>query len=430
MAGPVNALLISANNIGEPPLTSRNDKALEAMADDVMTTVRPPRRRGLLRWGALLAVTACGATWWLWPAPERTAWETRPVDRGDMVLTATATGNLEPKSEITVGAEISGLIQEVYVAENDSVQQGAVLARFDTEELEVNLREAEARLALAKASVEEARATLAEVTVDLRRKDELRQRGTASQSELDSAVAARDRAAARVTYAHATVNEAEAAVSMARTRLEKAVITSPINGVVLQRSVEPGNTVAANFQTPQLFILAEDLRRMELHVALDEADVGMVEAGQPATFTVDAWPDREFEATVLSVYLYPTVENNVVTYTTVLGVDNAEGLLKPGMTATATIRTGFREQVLRVPNAALRFTPPATDEHRGLLSGPPGMRRDSADTPGNTVWVLRDGQPQRLAIRARFTDGRFTELDGDELAEGEQVIVGMKPVAG
>lgn len=347
-----------------------------------------------------------------------------------MLLTATATGNLEPKSEITVGAEISGLIEAVYVVENDRVQQGAVLARFDTEELQVNLQEAEARLALAKASVEEARATLAEATVDLRRKDELRQRGTASQSELDSAVAARDRAAARVTYAHATVSEAEAAVSMARTRLEKAVITSPINGVVLQRSVEPGNTVAANFQTPQLFILAEDLRQMELHVALDEADVGMVAAGQPATFTVDAWPDREFEATVLSVYLYPTVENNVVTYTTVLGVDNAEGLLKPGMTATATIRTGFREQVLRIPNAALRFTPPSTDEHRGLLSGPPGMHRGSAgDAPGNSVWVLRDGQPQRLAIRARFTDGRFTELEGGELAEGEQVIVGMKPVA-
>src|SRR5690606_8811077 len=154
-------------------------------------------------------------------------------------------------------------------------------------------------------------------------------------------------------YAHAAVKEARAAVSQARTRLDKAVITAPITGVVLLRSVEPGTTVAASFQTPQLLLLAEDLREMELHGAPDEADVGMVKAGQRAVFSVDAWPGRRFQAEVMSVYLYPTTENNVVTYTTVLSVDNSEGLLQPGMTATATITTGIREQALRVPNSAL-----------------------------------------------------------------------------
>jgi len=399
------------------------------MAREVRAVIRTEHTRGRLgiaAW-ALAALVVTGAiAWWLWPVEQQTAWRTQVVDRGDMVLTATATGNLAPKREVSVGAEISGLIAEVLVSENDTVSQGDVLARFDTQELKVNLAQAEARLALAQASVAENRAGLEQAELDLRRTQEVVDRGLASAAELDSVRVAREQATARLASARAAVREAEAAVSVAQTRLDKAIITSPIDGVVLERNVEPGNAVAANFQTPQLFLLAEDLRSMELQVSLDEADVGLVAPGQPATFSVDAWPDETFAAEVLKVYLYPTVENNVVTYTALLTADNEDGRLRPGMTATATITTGDRKQVLRVPNVALRFTPPSDEQRGGITLGPPGMgRREEADKPGNTVWVLRAGKPERVIIRTGHTDGRYTEVLSDEIAEGDEVITGV-----
>lgn len=402
---------------------------LDDMAQEVQAVIRNEHARGRLAlalWAAAALLVAGALGWWLWPREPQITWQTHRVDRGDMLLTATATGNLAPKREVTVGAEISGLITEVLVSENDPVRQGDVLARFDTEELAVNLEQAEARLALTLASVAESEATLAEERLDEQRIRELVGRDLASQADLDGARAARERAEARLDYARASVREARAAVSVARTRLDKAIITSPIDGVVLERNVEPGNAVAASFQTPQLFLLAEDLREMELHVALDEADVAQVEPGQPATFTVDAWPSEEFRAEVLEVYLYPTVENNVVTYTTVLSADNSDDRLKPGMTATATITTGQRRDALRVPNQALRFKPPEQDAAAGIRLGPPGghgtMRDDGT---GNTVWKLDDGQPVRVPILTGKTDGRYTEVLSDELAAGDEILIGF-----
>lgn len=408
-------------------MNQTHDSDPETIASEVRSVIRSRRRRGrsgLIAWIAVALVLVALLVWALWPRETTVEWQTRSVDRGDMALSATATGNLEPRSEVTVGAEISGLIREVLVVENDPVAVGDVLARFDTEELEVNLAQTEARLALAQASVAEAEATLEEATVDERRLASLVARNMASQAEVDAARAGVKRAAARVRYSEASVREAQAIVSASRTRLDKAVITSPIKGVVLKRNIEPGNTVAASFQAPELFILAEDLREMELHVSLDEADVGLVRPGQPATFTVDAWPGEEFAAEVLSVYLYPTIENNVVTYTTVLGVDNPDEKLLPGMTATATITTGEREQVIRVPNMALRFQPPGDEEEGGgLRIG--GMRRPAAERSGNAVWLLRDGQPERIPVRTGYSDGLYTEILGDALSPGDEVVVGM-----
>ena len=405
------------------------DPALQKMASEVNAVIRSERKRGRLGrllWVAVGLILVGALLWWLWPPDTKLRWQTQTLDRADMVLTATATGNLQPKSEVPVGAEISGLIASVLVEENDEVQQGQVLARFDTEELEVGLQQAEAGLALARASLAEADATVDEARIDEQRTRSLVVRGTAPQATLDKAEATRKRADARVAYSRATIAQAEATVSQARTRLEKAVITSPIDGVVLQRSAEPGTTVAANFQTPVLFLLAEDLGQMELHVAMDEADVGMVKAGQLATFSVDAWPGREFAATVTKVHLYPTVENNVVTYTTVLAVDNKDHLLQPGMTATATITTGLREQALRVPNIAFRFSPPATKEGGGGLFSHPGGRGNAGTSDAsNTVWVLRDGEPQRVLLRTGYTDGRYTELLSDELKAGDEVLTGV-----
>jgi HlyD family secretion protein len=405
-----------------------DEPGVDEMAREVRAVIRSEHAHGrvtLAFWAGAGLLIAAAAAWWLWPAGPEIVWQTQQVDRGDMRLTATATGNLAPKREVTVGAEISGLVTEVLVAENDPVRQGDVLARFDTVELGVNLEQAEARLALAQATVAENRATVEEARLDEQRMLELVARNLASQSDLDGARAARERADARLTYAQASVREARATVSVARTRLDKAVITSPIDGVVLQRNVEPGNAVAASFQTPQLFLLAEDLRMMELHVALDEADVALVEPGQPATFRVDAWPRDEFRADVLEVHLYPAVENNVVTYTTVLSADNTDGRLKPGMTATATIVTGDRQSVLRVPNQALRFKPPEVPQNGGIQLGPPGGHQQREVSAGNVVWVLEDGTPRRVPVLTGKTDGRYTEVLSDELSVGDHILVGF-----
>lgn len=410
-------------------MATDNDSSLESMADEVNSVIRAEKKRGrfsFLGWLALAIAVVAALLLWFWPADTRVQWQTHKLDRADMVLTAMATGNLQPKSEVSVGAEISGLVSEVLVSENDEIHRGQVLARFDTEELDVALLQATAGLELSRASLAEARATLEEAAVDERRTESLVQRGTSPQATLDKAVATQKRAEAKTAYAKATVRQAEATVSQARTRLEKAVITSPIDGVVLQRSIEPGATVAANFQTPVLFLLAEDLRQMELHVSMDEADVGLVKAGQNATFTVDAWSGREFSAKVLKVFLYPTVENNVVTYTTVLSVDNSEHLLQPGMTATATITTGRRDKSLRVPSIAFRFTPPATEsEGGGMLSHPASRTKGDSPASGNTLWVLENDEPRRVIVRTGYTDGRYTELLSDELAEGDEVLTGV-----
>lgn len=399
------------------------------MASDVNRIIRSEHSRN--RAGKLIAVLAIPVVvavllFLLWPAEAVPVWQTHAIDRGDMILTATATGSLEPKSEVSVGAEISGRITQVLVSDNDHVSKGQTLALFDTDELNVALDQAEAQLALAKASLAEAEATLKEALAGERRTNELWDRGTAAQADVDAAAAVRQRSEAKVAYARASVRQAQASVSQARTRLEKAVIRSPIDGVVLQRSIEPGNTVAASFQAPVLFLLAEDLGQMELHVSMDEADVGLVEAGQPATFTVDAWAGRQFQARVLKVYLYPNIENNVVTYTTVLSVDNRDGLLKPGMTATATIETGRRQGVLRVPNAAFRFTPPSQSaDTGGLFRHPAGRAGNGRSGPSNTVWLLKEGKPERKVVSTGATDGLYTELTGNELSAGDEVIVGV-----
>ena len=411
-------------------MATDDDPPLKEMAREVNAVIRAQRKRGrfsILAWIALALIILALVVWWAWPTSTKVQWQTYTVDRVDMQLTATATGNLQPKSEVSVGAEISGLVDEVMVSENDEVQQGQVLARFNTEELDVALQQALAGLALAKANVAEAVATLDEAAVAEQRTNSLVQRKMVSQSTLDTAVATRKRAQARIAHSRATVQQAEASVSQARTRLEKAVITSPINGVVLKRDIEPGTTVAASFQTPELFLLAEDLAQMELHVSMDEADVSMVKAGQTGTFRVDAWPGKEFEATVLKVYLYPTIANNVVTYITVLAVNNSEQLLQPGMTATATIITGQQTQALRVPNSAFRFKPPSTEDEDMRLFGPP-MRggRGRPSTNSNTLWILSDDQPRRVLVHAGHSDGRYTEILGDELAEGDKVLIGVR----
>lgn len=402
----------------------------------ILSQVAPKPWRRLAISVALLGALALG--WWAWQQKSQKdnqpQWESAVVDRGEMVMSATATGNLRPRSQVDIGAEVSGRIASVEVTFNDPVKKGQVLARFDTELLEQSLDQARRAMAVEVASGRRAQASIEEAKANEARAKLLFSKGASSQAELDAARATLKRAQAEVDAARAQQRVAQLRVAQAQTNLERAAIISPIDGVVLQRNVEPGNTVASSLQSPNLFILARDLSEMELHVAIDEADVGTVAAGQSATFSVDAHPENTFKATVSLVHLFPATVNNVVTYTAVLDVDNKEGLLRPGMTAMATITTQTKRDTLRVPNAALRFKP-QRDEAKGggmmsLFSrrGRGGGSRGAGQEQGGSanVWILNKDRPKKLPVKVGRSDGFYTEILEGELKVGDKVLVGQK----
>ena len=376
-----------------------------------------------------------------------TKYTTQEVTRGDLTVTVTATGNLEPRNQVDIGSELSGTIRSVAVDVNDTVKAGQLLTQLDTSRLEAQVLQAQSSLASAEARVlqtvagsKEARANLAR----LQKVRELSGNRLPSEQDMDVAESAVARAEGEEAAARAAVAQAKANLDAVKTDLGKTDIRSPINGIVLVRSVEPGQTVAASLQAPVLFTLAEDLKKMELHVAVDEADIGSVEVGQKATFTVDAFPNRQFQATITRVDFASNntqksasssssqssggssaTSTGVVTYETVLEVDNSELLLRPGMTATAEIVTTNIQGAVLVPNAALRFTPqdvevpgaPAAQQSRGALSAlMPSMPRrffggqQRGGGRMGRIWVLEDGKPELAIFRPGATDGRMTQV--------------------
>ncbi|GAB6039920.1 efflux RND transporter periplasmic adaptor subunit [Endothiovibrio diazotrophicus] len=403
---------------------------------------RPRSRRRWLKWLLLLLLVG-GALFLFLPRggndhPDSVRYQTAEADRGPITVLVTATGTLEPVNQVEVGSEISGTIRRVPVDFNDRVKAGDVLAELDTDQLQAKVKQAEASLALARAGVNLAEATVVESRNKLRRGEELKKKHLCSDEECDALRAAYDRALAELARARAQVLQAEASLSAEHTTLAKATIHAPIDGIVLNRDVDPGQTVAASFQTPVLFTLAENLTQMELHVDVDEADVGQVRVGQSATFTVDAYPDRRFPATITEVRFASQTVEGVVTYRAVLGVDNAELLLRPGMTATADIRVEHVEDALRVPNAALRFTPPkpengAQQQKRGLLfqlfprpRHTEKKREASANDGGpRQVWVLQDGAPKAIPVTTGITDGVLTQVVDGKLKPGVALITGV-----
>ena len=365
---------------------------------------------------------------------------TQPARRGDLVVTVSTTGTLEPINQVDVGIEVSGTIKTVDVDYNDQVQVNQVLARLDTSRLDAQVLQAEATLASARAKVLQAEATVQETEAQMTRLERvytLSNGKMPSQSDLDAAKASLARAKADEAGTKASVAQTQATLDVSRTDLSKAVIHSPIAGIVLSRAVEPGQTVAASLQSPILFTLAEDLAKMELHVDIDEADVGQVLKGQDATFTVDAYPDRTFPARVTQVRFGPQTVDGVVTYKTVLQVDNSSLLLRPGMTARAVITVNRIEKALLIPNAALRFAPPqpqiAAKRSGGSLLGTliphpphPESKKPDEGTNGKTreqrVWILRNGQLAAVAITKGLTDGLLTEVTGGTLEAGMELV--------
>lgn len=418
---------------------------MKSEPDAIEKVLGPEGAGGRLRlpkwaWIALAAVAVMGVLY----AGSRLAgrqaaphYVAQAIRRGDLTVKVSATGQLQPTNQVDVGSELSGTIERVLVDENDHVRRGQVLAQLDLTKLNEQIAQSRAALEAARARLLQTGATVREASAGLARLRNLAQltSGEApAKADLDTAAAAASRALADQAAARAAVAQAAAGLRTDETNLRKATIRSPIDGVVLIRKVEPGQTVAASFQAPVLFTLAEDLSQMELQVDIDEADVGEVRVGQPAQFTVDAYPNRRFPARIVRVNLGSEVKEGVVSYKGVLQLSNQDLSLRPGMTATAQITTAYRGGVLLVPNAALRFSPPATETkrpgsvanrllprmprmatHRGEATGANGQRR---------LWLLQDGRLRAVEVTAGATDGQSTEVSGAGLAPGMQVVTG------
>ena len=406
-------------------------------------------RRPVLWSGLALLVLAGGGLWW-WQAQKAAnaapSFSTQTVARGNLTLTVTANGTLQPTRSISVGSELSGTVLKVNVDVNDKVKKGQVLVVLDTAKLNDQILHAQAALSAASSKVEQTQATVAEAAASLARYEEVAELSggkVPSKAELSGARATLARAKADESSARASVRDALAALSTDQINLSKASISAPADGVVLTRSVDPGNAVAASLQAVTLFTVAEDLSKLRLWVYVDEADVGAVKVGQRATFTVSAFLARQFPAQITRVGFGSTITDNVVTYLTYLDVDNADLSLRPGMTATATITASTRTDVLLVPNTALRFTPTvAAADPKAKTSvfasmGPrmPGVRRKSAASGASTaaakqLWVLpKDGAPVAVAVTPGISDGRMTEITGGDLLVGMEVITDQKTAA-
>ena len=354
----------------------------------------------------LLVLAGAGYAWYQsgQPAHAESAFLTENVDRGDIVQTVSANGTLNPLTLVSVGTQVSGTVRKLHADFNQKVQKGQVLLELDDALYAAAVRQSEANVRNQQAALDLARANEA-------RMQSLYAQEYVSRLELEQTLQARKSSAAQV-------DQARAQLARDRANLNYTVIRSPVSGVVVARQVDLGQTVAASFQTPELFKIAQDLSRMQIHSSFAEADVGQIRVGQHAQFSVDAYPSRQFQALVQQIRLNPTVQQNVVTYDIVLDVDNPEHILLPGMTAYVSVTLSEQKDVLRVPNAALRYRPAQQEgERNGKL------RRDKNSSTRN-VYVLRNGKPVAVAVEPGITDSRYTAVQTDALQPGEPLVVG------
>jgi len=386
--------------------------------------VRRPRFRRVLTGAVILAVA--GAAVWLalawWRRPEPTTYTTTAVVRDDVVTAVTASGTLSPVTQVEVGSQVSGRLAEVLVDYNGEVKAGQVIARLDPEVFESAVLQAKARLGSAKADLVRARAVAKNARVQHARLAGLLKEDVVAAADVDAALAESRSAAAQVTAAQAKVTEAEAALTQARTNLGYVTITSPIDGIVVSRNVDVGQTVAASLQAPVLFVIAGDLREMEVHTSVAESDVGQLRNDMPVEFSVDAFPEKTFTGTVKQVRFEAQTVSNVVSYDAVISVENDELLLRPGMTANATFVVAERKDVLVVPTRAFRYRPSGAATGAGDATHAATRSRRNGGRRGSAVHVLRDGAPVRVPVETGLTDGTVTEITGGELREGDLVI--------
>ena len=435
------------------PAPSPSGAGLQALLGEQAT--RRWWQRPVLWVGVVGLLLAAGGGYY-WQVKQRAnavpRYVTEEVRRGNLTLTVSANGTLQPTRSVTIGSELSGTVRSVRVDVNDQVKKGQVLVELDTAKLSAQVLRSRASLAAAHARLAQVNATVKEARAGMGRLEEVARLSggkVPSAAELDGGRATLERALADEASARASVEDAKAALSTDETNLSKASISSPIDGVVLSRSVDPGNAVAASLQAVTLFTVAEDLTQLQLQVNVDEADVGVVQVGQKASFTVSAYPSRQYPAKITRVAYGSTKTDNVVTYISWLEVDNADLSLRPGMTAAATITSTERSDVLLVPNTALRFTPVqaagagpgagAAASSGGIMSQlmprmpRTGARRgagnaDKAATGGKSrqLWVLQEGVAQPITVTVGISDGRMTEVSSDQLQPGMAVITDQR----
>jgi HlyD family secretion protein len=400
------------------------------------------QRRGRLTkrmvWATVVLALAFVGYWFYTKqqtAASTITYETVPATIADVTVTVSATGTIQPLTQVDIGSEASGVVREVLVDENASVKQGDVLATLDTTRLEAQRTRATAQLQSAEARLSEATATLAERQLTENRQKSLRAKGLSTAQEMDAAEAASLRADASVVAARADIAASKADLAIIEADISKTTVVSPINGVVLKRSVEPGQTVAASLQAPVLFQVAQDLTRIQLEAAVDEADIGTVKVGQAATFTVDAYRARAFPARIERLSFAPETVDGVVTYKAILSAANDDLALRPGMTATARIVVEDYKQVLTVANEALRFTPPRQAQSESFSITrmfmprfpPPQRGKRSASGDGSrSIYVLNDNAAVETKIKTGATDGKVTVITDGELKADAPVIIAQK----
>jgi len=339
---------------------------------------------------------------------------TEKITRGNIKSTVSSTGTVNAVTTVQVGTQVSGTIQKLFVDFNSPVKKGQLLAQIDPSILEAQVGQARANLLSARANLEKSQVMLRDTKTTLERNKTLYAKNFIAKSDLDTSETNYLSAIAQIKVAEAQVQQAQAALDSSAINLKYTKILSPVNGTVISRNIDIGQTVAASFQTPTLFTIAQDLTKMQIDTSVDEADIGNVKAGQKAVFTVDAYPESPFTGKVSVVRNAPITVSNVVTYNAVIVVDNTGLKLKPGMTANVSIETESRQSVLRIPNAALRFKP-ATSAATTDQKGAKGPR-------GSGVWILENNQPKNVKITTGISDGNYTEVTTSELTEGQLII--------
>ncbi len=399
------------------------------------------KRRGRVKravW-VVAAVSLLFAGYWYWTAgggdTAAVTYDTSPAKVSDLVITASAAGTIQPLTQVDVGSELSGIIAEVLVQENDTVKTAQVLARLDVTRLAAQIENAKAKFRIAEAGVALARATAKERALNLDRQKRLGIQGQVPIEQVQTAQAEADRAEAGLASAESQVVAAEADLATIAVDLSNAEIIAPIDGIVLKRTAEPGQTVASSLQAPVLFQIAQDLRRIQLEAQVDEADIGMVREGQRAVFTVDAYRSREFPAVIEKISFAPEEVDGVVTYKALLSAANDDLALRPGMTATAKIVVEEFKQALSVPNEALRYQPPREEASQGFSVTQLFMprfprnnrgKRDAGPADERSLHVLRDGKPVELKVKVGANDGQRTLIREGELKDGDEVITAQR----
>ncbi len=426
------------------PLNPDELKSAELNPAEIEKAIGMGRKAGARKFGkrmfwlmGLLAILA-GGTWWYLARQEAATtvtYQTVPAAKGKLTITVSSTGTIQPLTQVDVGSELSGVVREVLVDDNSIVKTGDVLARLDTRRLEAQRMKAAAQLQASEARLETAKASLNQSEQSLTRQKTLRNRGLSTSQEFETATAEEARATANINAAEADIATAKADLELVDADLTKTVIVSPIDGMVLKRTVEPGQTVAASLQAPILFTIAQDLTRIQLEANVDEADVGVVKVGQSASFTVDAYRDRDFPAKIERMTFAPETVDGVVTYKTILSAKNSDLSLRPGMTATAKIIVAEFADALTVPNEALRYSPPAVQQSTGFSITQIFMprfprnnqQRRTTDTDGKrSIYILESNQPKEVKVKLGESDGKKTLILEGEVKDGDQIVMSQR----